>query len=46
MDIGISFKKLKKLNVSNCGLSDLNGIICFNNLKELNGSNNKITDLI
>ena len=46
MDIGTSFKKLEKLNVSNCGLSDLNGIICFNNLKELNASNNKITDLI
>ena len=46
MDIGTSFKKLEKLNVSNCGLSDLNGIICFNNLKELIASNNKITDLI
>ena len=46
MDIGTSFNKLEKLNVSNCGLSDLDGIICFNNLKELNASNNKITDLI
>ena len=46
MDIGTSFNKLEKLNVSNCGLSDLNGIICFQNLKELNASNNKITDLI
>ena len=46
MDIGTSFNKLEKLNVSNCGLSDLNGIICFNNLKELIASNNKITDLI
>ena len=46
MDIGTSFNKLEKLNVSNCGLSDLNGIICFNNLKELIASNNKITDFI
>ena len=46
MDIGTSFNRLEKLNVSNCGLSDLNGIICFNNLKELIASNNKITDLI
>ena len=46
MDIGTSFNKLEKLNVSNCGLSDLNGIICFQNLKELNASKNKITDLI
>ena len=46
MDIGTSFNKLEKLNVSNCGLSDLNGIICFNNLKELIAFNNKITDLI
>ena len=46
MDIGTSFNKLEKLNVSNCGLTDLDGIICFNNLKELNAANNKITDLI
>ena len=46
MDIGTSFNKLEKLNVSECGLTDLSGIICFQNLKELNASNNKITDLI
>ena len=46
MDIGTSFNKLEKLNVSGCGLADLSGIICFQNLKELNVSNNKITDLI
>ena len=46
MDIGTSFNKLEKLNVSNCGLTDLSGIICFQNLRELNASNNKITDLI
>ena len=46
MDIGISFKKLEKLNVSECGLNDLCGIICFKNLKELYASNNKISDLI
>ena len=46
MDIGTSFNKLVKLNVSNCGLTDLSGIICFQNLRELNAANNKITDLI
>jgi len=46
MDIGTSFNKLEKLNVSGCGLNDLSGIICFRNLKELNASNNKITDLL
>ena len=46
MDIGTSFIKLEKLNVSGCNLIDLSGIICFQNLKELNASNNKITDLI
>ena len=46
MDIGTSFNKLEKLNVSGCGLTDLSGIICFRNLKELNSSNNKITDLL
>ena len=46
IDIGTSFNKLEKLNVSNCGLNDLSGIICFKNLKELYASNNKINDLI
>lgn len=46
MDIGISFNKLEKLNVSNCGLTELSGIICFKNLKELIASHNKIEDLI
>jgi hypothetical protein len=46
MDIGTSFNKLEKLNVSGCGLTDLSGIICFKNLKELYAANNKITDLI
>jgi Leucine-rich repeat (LRR) protein len=46
IDIGTSFNKLEKLNVSNCGLNDLSGLICFKNLKELYASNNKISDLI
>ena len=33
IDIGTSFNKLEKLNVSNCGLNDLCGLICFKNLK-------------
>ena len=44
IDIGTSFNKLEKLNVSNCGLNDLSGLICFKNLKELYASNNKIND--
>ena len=45
-EIGTSFSKLKKLNVSKCGLRDLSGIFCFEHLEELNASYNSITDLI
>ena len=46
LDIGISFQNLIKLNVSNCKLLDLSGIICFKKLQELNANNNMINDLI
>ena len=42
----VRLKELEKMNVFNCRLKDLSGIICFKNLKELNASNNKISDLI
>ena len=46
LDIGISFQNLIKLNVSNCKLLDLSGIVCFKKLEELNANNNMIKDLI
>jgi hypothetical protein len=44
-DLGSSFKKLVVLNMDNCNLSDLSGIVCFENLVEFSAKNNKITDL-
>ena len=44
-EIGISFKNLEILIVKNCFLCDLNGIVCFVNLKEFDASFNKIEDL-
>lgn len=45
-EIGISFKLLEVLNVSQCELEDLSGIICFEKLTELDASYNKIEDLV
>ena len=45
-EIGISFKQLEVLNVSQCELEDLSGIICFEKLNELDASHNKIEDLV
>ena len=45
-EIGISFKLLEVLNVSQCELEDLSGIVCFEKLTELDASNNKIEDLV
>jgi Leucine-rich repeat (LRR) protein len=45
-DIGSNFPNLKILNVENCNLSDLSGIICFQKLEFLHASNNKISDII
>ena len=44
-DLGTNFKNLVVLNLDNCNLSDLSGIVCLNNLVELSARNNKITDL-
>ena len=44
-EIGISFKNLEILIVKNCFLCDLNGIVCFINLKEFDASFNEIEDL-
>ena len=43
-EIGISFILLEVLNVSQCELEDLSGIVCFEKLTELDASHNKIED--
>lgn len=45
-EIGISFKQLEVLNVSQCELEDLSGIVCFEKLNELDASHNEIEDLV
>ena len=45
-EIGISFILLEVLNVSQCELEDLSGIVCFEKLTELDASHNKIEDLV
>ena len=44
-DLGSNFKNLVVLNLDNCQLQDLSGLICFENLRELSIKNNKIYDL-
>ena len=45
-EIGTSFNNLIKLNISHCKINDLNGIVCFKKLQELDASFNYIFDLI
>ena len=45
-EIGISFILLEVLNVSQCELEDLSGIVCFEKLTELDASHNQIEDLV
>ena len=45
-EIGLSFILLEVLNVSQCELEDLSGIVCFEKLTELDASHNKIEDLV
>lgn len=44
-DLGSNFSNLQLLNMDNCNLSDLTGLVCFNNLKEFSAKDNKINDL-
>ncbi|MCQ2817174.1 MAG: hypothetical protein MJ252_07905 [archaeon] len=44
-ELGISLKNLEILNLSNCQLKYLTGIICFEYLKELDISYNQIQDI-
>ena len=45
-DLGSNFKNLKILQINNCKLKDLSGIICFEQLEILEAKNNEISDLI
>ena len=45
IDLGSNFKNLRVLNLDNCNLSDLTGLVCLNNLVELSAKNNKLSDL-
>ena len=45
-DIGTSFSKLKILQMNNCRLKELNGIVCFEHLEVFEAKNNLINDLI
>jgi hypothetical protein len=45
-DLGTNFRNLKILQINNCKLKDLTGIICFEQLEILEAKNNEISDLI
>ena len=45
-DLGTSFNNLKILQMNDCKLKDLSGIICFEHLEILEAKNNQISDLI
>ena len=45
-DLGSNFKNLKILQMNNCKLKELNGIICFEQLEIFEAKNNEISDLI
>ncbi len=45
-DLGSNFKNLKILQINNCKLKDLSGIICFQQLEIFEAKNNEISDLI
>lgn len=44
-DIGTSFKRLKVLWISRCGLKDIGGLVAFEKLEELYASFNHVDDL-
>jgi len=44
--LGSNFKNLKILQINNCKLKDLSGIICFEQLEIFETKNNEISDLI
>jgi len=45
-DLGTNFNNLRILQINDCKLKDLSGIICFEHLEILEAKNNQISDLI
>ena len=45
-DLGTNFKNLKIIQMNNCKLKDLGGLICFEHLEVFEAKNNLISDLI
>jgi len=45
-DLGTNFNNLRILQMNDCKLKDLSGIICFEHLEILEAKNNQISDLI
>ena len=45
-DLGTNFKNLKIIQINNCQLKDLDGLICFQHLEVFEAKNNQISDLI
>ena len=45
-DLGTNFKNLKIIQINNCKLKDLGGLICFQHLEVFEAKNNQISDLI
>ena len=45
-DLGTNFNNLKILQINDCKLKELSGIICFEHLEVLEAKNNQISDLI
>ena len=45
-DLGTNFINLKILQINNCKLKDLSGIVCFEHLEIMEAKNNEISDLI
>ena len=45
-DLGTNFNNLRILQMNDCKLKDLSGVICFEHLEVLEAKNNQISDLI
>ena len=45
-DLGTNFRNLKIIQINNCQLKDLGGLICFEHLEVFEAKNNQISDLI
>ena len=45
-DLGTNFRNLKIIQMNNCKLKDLGGLVCFEHLEVFEAKNNQISDLI